>query len=168
MEFWTNGRFQFTLIRRPLKIRNFVGKSVCGTSGQVFGDGARMSGKDELGSNFAERRQNEETLMRPRMRKDKPGRVFNEAVEGNEINVQRPGFVGLFFGTAAKSSLNGLALGEECLRTGFLGKDYLKGGVGKRGRVRRAIHWRSDPRRGEYQRRNGQRLQTSGCFSQIF
>lgn len=147
MKFWTDGRFQFTLIRRPLKIRNFVGKSVCGASGQVFGDGARMSGKDELGGNFAERRQNEETLMRPRMRDDELGGVFNEAVEGDDVNVQRTGFVRLFFETAAKVSLNGLALGEEGLRPDFGRKDHLENGVGKGGGVWRAVYWRGDPRR---------------------
>ena len=113
----------------------------------MFGDGLGVSGKDELGSDFVERRQNEEALMRPRMGEGELGRVFNEVVEGDDVNVQRPGFVGLFFGTAAKSSLNGLALGEEGLRPDFLGKNHLKNGVGKGRGVWRAIHWRGDPRR---------------------
>lgn len=82
-----------------------------------------MSGKDELGSDFVERRQNEEALMRPRMGEGELGGVFNEAVEGDDVNVQRPGFVGLFLGTAAEFSLNGLALGKEGLRLDFAGKD---------------------------------------------
>lgn len=106
-----------------------------------------MSGKNEPGGNFVERRQNEETLMRPRMREDEPGGVFHETPEGDDVNVQRPGFVGLFFGAAAESSLNGLALGKEGLRTNFTGKDYLKGGVDKRRGIRRAVLWRGDPRR---------------------
>ena len=100
-----------------------MGKSVCGASGQVFGNGLGVSGKEELGSDFVERRQNEEALMRPRMGEGKLGRVCNEVVEGDEVNVQRPGFVGLFFGAAAKRLLNGLALGEEGLRLDFAGKD---------------------------------------------
>lgn len=113
----------------------------------MFGDGLGVSGKDELGSDFVERRQNEEALVRPRMREDELGGVFNEAVEGDDVNVQRPGFVRLFLGTAAEVSLNGLALGEEGLRPDFLGKNHLKNGVGKGGGVWRAIHWRGDPRR---------------------
>lgn len=89
----------------------------------MFGDGLGVSGKDEIRSDFVERRQNEETLMRPRMREGELGRVFHEIVEGDDVDVQRPGFVGLFLGTAAKRSLNGLALGEEGLRLGFAGKD---------------------------------------------
>lgn len=115
----------FCLRHRPLEVRYLAGGSVCGASGQVFGDGLGVSGKDELGSDFVERRQNEESLMRPRMREGELGRVFNEVVEGDDVNVQRPGFVGLFFGTAAEVSLNGLALGEEGLRLDFVGKDQL-------------------------------------------
>lgn len=85
--------------------------------------------------------------MRPRMREDELGGVFNEAVEGDDVNVQRPGFVRLFFETAAKVSLNGLALGEEGLRPDFARKDHLENGVGKGGRVWRAVYWRGDPRR---------------------
>ena len=84
-----------------------------------------MSGKDELGSDFVERRQNEEASMRPRMGEGELGRVFNKVVEGDDVNVQRPGFVGLFFGTTAKSSLNGLASGKEGLRLDFVRKDQL-------------------------------------------
>lgn len=64
-----------------------MGKSVCGASGQVFGNGLGMSGKDELGSDFVERRQNEETLMRPRMWEAELGRFFNEIVECDDVNV---------------------------------------------------------------------------------
>lgn len=143
--FWIG--FHFGLRHWPLEVWNLAGGSVYGASGQMFGDGAGVSGKDELGSDFVERRQNEETLMRSRMGEDELGGVFNEAVEGDDVDVQRPGFVGLFFGTASKFSLNGLALGKEGLRPDFLGKNHLKNGVGKGGRVWRAVHWRADPRR---------------------
>lgn len=61
--------------------------------------------------------------MRPRVGEGELGRVCNEVVEGDDVDVQRPGFVGLFFRTAAERSLNGLALVEEGLRLNFMGKD---------------------------------------------
>ncbi len=115
----------FYLSRWPLEVCYLAGGSVCGASGQVFGDGLGVSGKDELGSDFVERRQNEEASMRPRMGEGELGRVFNKVVEGDDVNVQRPGFVGLSFWTAAKSSLNGLASGKEGLRLDFVRKDQL-------------------------------------------
>ena len=115
--------FHFGLGHWPLEVWNLAGKSVSGASGQVFGNGLGVSGKDELGSDFVEWRQNEEALMRSRMGEGELGRVFDEVVEGDDVNVQRPGFVGLFLGAAAKRSLHGLALGEEGLRPDFAGKD---------------------------------------------
>lgn len=115
--------FLFCLNCRPLEVRNLTGGGVCGASGQVFGDGAGVSGKDEPGSDFVEWGQNEEALMRPRMREGELGRVFNEVVEGDNVNVQGAGFVRLFFGTASEGSFNGLALGKEGLRSDFAGKD---------------------------------------------
>ncbi len=135
------------MLSSPLKVDESASGGVRRAAGKVFSDRAAVSGEDEVGCDFIERGKDEEALADARMGEDEAGGVCREMVEGDEVNVEGAGLIGLGCGAASEGAFDGLALAEEAFRAGVAGKGDLESGVGKGRGTGRAMNWCGDPGR---------------------
>ena len=120
----------------------------CRQSGEQLPDGFRLTGEDQIWSDFLERLKHESPFVRPRVRQNQFAGHAGFFAEGDQVQIQGTWFVENFFRLTAEFFFQRLQFRKQCFRRFLRARSKSNNGVQKVRRAGRTIHRRSLPERG--------------------